>query len=203
MPTPDDPMVRLIRQLSRLPGVGRRSAERMAISLARDAGTQKQDLIAALERVAAEIAACSRCGNLTPKSADPCRLCTDPDRDRRILCVVEDPGDIARIEQAGGYQGLYHALMGKLSPMRGEGIPHLRLQALIRRVRDEQIQEVLLALNADVESDATAGFLRDALENSPTRISRLAMGLPAGSGLAFSDPITIARAIQGRTDFAP
>jgi recombination protein RecR len=196
-------MLRLIQLLGRLPGVGRRSAERMAIRLARDPGTLKQDLVAALERVTAEITACGRCGNLTARSADPCRLCTDPARDRQLLCVVEDPGDIVRIEQAGGYRGLYHALMGKLSPMRGEGPAQIRLQALVRRIPEEQIREVVLALNADVESDATAAFLRETLADTPVHLSRLALGLPAGSGLAFSDPITIARAIQGRTDFNP
>lgn len=198
-----EPLGELIRLLSRLPGVGRRSAERMAVRLARDSGTLKQDLVHALERVAAEVVVCSRCGNLTDRASDPCGLCTDAKRDHRILCVVEDPGDIARIEQAGGYRGLYHALMGKLSPMHGAGISHLRVQALEGRIREEGIHEVVLALNADVESEATASFLQEVLATHPVRLSRLGLGLPAGSGVAFADPITIARAMEARTSLDP
>ena len=116
------------------------------------------------------------------------------------LCVVEDPGDIMLIERAGGYRGRYHALMGKISPMKGDGIDDLRVDSLLRRVKEEKFEEVILALNSDVESDATASFLHDALAGVGAKVSRLAFGVPAGSGLMYSDPVTLSRAIQGRTE---
>lgn len=195
---PPDPLAALIKVLARLPGVGRRSAERMAIRLARDTGTFKHDLVAALGAVAEQVTGCSACGNLTLKSENPCPLCTDVRRDRAVVCVVEDPGDIALIEKAGTYRGLYHAMMGKLSPMRGEGVPSLRLQSLLKRIDEEGVKEIILALNADVESDATAGYLHEVLAGRDVRVSRLALGLPAGGGISYADPITLSRAIEGR-----
>ncbi len=111
---------------------------------------------------------------------------------------MEDPGDITLIEKAGAYRGLYHAMMGKLSPMRGEGVPTLRLQTLLKRIDEEGIQEIILALNADVESDATASYLSEVLAGREVRVSRLALGLPAGGGVSYADPITLSRAIEGR-----
>jgi recombination protein RecR len=197
MPSPD-PLAALIKVLARLPGVGRRSAERMAIRLARDSATFKQDLVAALRAVEEQVTGCSACGNLTLKSENPCLLCTDPRRDRSVVCVVEDPGDIALIEKAGSYRGLYHAMLGKLSPMRGEGVPSLRLQSLLKRIDQEGVKEIILALNADVESDATASYLHEVLGSREVAVSRLALGLPAGGGVSYADPLTLSRAIQGR-----
>ena len=193
-----DPLARLTTALSRLSGIGRRSAERIAIKLARDPGTLIKDLILALQEVESNLKACSRCGNITLRTEDPCRICTDPRRDGRLLCVVEDPSDISTLEKAGEFHGRYHALMGKLSPMKGEGLPNLRVESLIKRIQDEKIEEVILALNSDVESDATASFLAHALGGLPIRISRLAFGIPAGSEISYSDPVTLSRALQGR-----
>ncbi len=189
---------RLRSCLSRLPGVGKRSAERMAMRLVRQPDGLLADLILALQDVRRSVKCCSRCGNVTPVEADPCRLCTAPRRDAGVLCVVEDPSDIVSLEASGGYQGRYHALMGKLSPMRGEGPATLRVQALLQRVEDEKFEEVILALSTDVEGDSTAAFLRELLEQKKVRVSRLAFGLPAGSGIAYSDAVTLSRAIKGR-----
>ena len=192
------PLTRLIALLARLPGVGRRSAERMAVKLARDEGTLIRDLIQALSEVDKNIKVCSRCGSMTLKSEDPCALCTDPRRDDRLLCVVEDPADIALLEKSGEFHGRYHALMGKISPMKGEGVRELRVESLLKRVEHDSVREIILALNSDVESDATAMFIRHALSGKPVTVTRLAFGIPAGSEIAYSDAVTLSRALKGR-----
>lgn len=184
--------------LARLPGVGRRSAERMAMKLARDGSGFIRNLMDALAEVQEEVCVCTSCGGLTEKSRNPCSLCTDSRRDGRMLCVVEDPGDILLIERAGDYRGRYHSLMGKLSPMKGEGLGDLRVDALIKRIESDGVQEVILALGTDVESDATAAFLSHSLTGRKIRVSRLAFGIPAGSDLSYADPVTLARALKGR-----
>jgi recombination protein RecR len=196
-----EPLAKLCALLARLPGVGRRSAERMALALVRDGGALAGDLASAIQDVKQRVVACSRCGNTTLKSDDPCRLCTDPRRDDSIVCVVEDPSDIAVIERAGAFKGRYHALMGKLSPQRGEGFDSLRLDSLLQRVERDHVKEVILALNADVESDATASFIRQALTGRLVRVTRLARGIPAGSGLAYTDSVTLGSALANREAF--
>jgi len=191
---------KLTRALSKLPGVGRRSAERMAMKLAADPEGLIMPLMAALEETRQTVAFCSRCGAMTESDRDPCRLCTDPARDGSSVCVVEDPSDIVALESTGAYTGRYHALMGKLSPMRGEGPNDIRIRALVRRIKEEGIKEVLLALNTDVESEATAGLIGDILKSRGIRTTRLAYGIPAGSGIRYADTITLDRAIRGRQD---
>lgn len=195
-----DPLSPLVACLSKLPGVGRRSAERMAVRIARDRGTLKRDLVAALEEVESTVCECRLCGNLTLRTEDPCRICSDPGRANGQLCVVQDPGDITNLERAGGFKGRYHALMGKLSPMQEQGPAQLRLRSLVERIGSEQIQEVILALNSDVEGDATARFLLETLEHRQVKVTRIAFGIPAGSGIGYSDPVTLARAMEGRRD---
>jgi len=189
---------RLSGRLARLPGVGRRTAERMAYRLARDPEGLLAELVEALHGVADEVRCCSRCGSLTGLRDDPCPLCADPRRDGALLCVVEDPADILSIEKCGGYTGRYHALLGKLSPAGNTGPADIRLEALIGRVDAESVREVVLALNTDVESDATCSYIRDRLKDRPVRVTRLAAGLPAGSGIVYADSVTLARAIRGR-----
>lgn len=189
---------RLVKALGKLPGVGRRSAERMAMRLAVGPRDLIDELLAALTFVQASVTGCARCGSPTLVDEDPCRLCTSANRDDGLLCVVEDPADIATIERSGGFRGRYHALMGTLSPAKAHGPGNLRVASLVQRVRDEQIGEVVLALNTDVEGDATASFLEDTLCGQNVRISRLAFGLPAGSGIRYSDPVTLERAFRGR-----
>ncbi len=192
---------RAIACFSKLPGIGRRSAERMAMKLVGDRAGLLKDLIVALQAIAEQIGCCSRCGALTTRDQDPCRFCTDANRDGSVLCVVEDPSDVLQIENAGGYRGRYHVLMGKLSPMQGTGVGQLRLDALTLRLKSEPIREVILALNADVESEATASMIRDLLAGSTVKVTRPAMGIPAGSGIAYSDAVTLARAIGSRQPF--
>lgn len=187
---------RLSRALAELPGVGRRSAERMALAIARDPALAGE-MATSLREVSETICGCERCGAITGRDENPCRLCTDTRRDGTIICVVEEPTDIVLIEKTG-YRGRYHALMGKISPMEGQGPADLRIEALLRRVADEGVREVILALNTDVESDATAQFVADQLRSCGVRLSRLAFGLPVGSGIAYTDAVTLSRAFQGR-----
>ncbi len=189
---------RLAECLARLPGVGRKTAERMAMRLVEDPDGLLRALIAALDAAGATVRFCGRCGAVTTVERDPCRLCTDPGRDDAVLCVVETPSDIAALERSGAFRGRYHALMGKISPMKGEGPEQLRIGALIKRVKAGGIAEVILALNTDVESDGTAAYLADVLRPCNVVVSRLAYGLPAGSGILYSDPVTLSRALKGR-----
>ncbi len=196
-----EPLAQLISRLSRLPGVGRRSAERMAYRLATGPATLRQDLVQALQVVQEQVVRCSRCGQLTLRTQDPCAICTDNERNHRWLCVVTEAAAIAQIEAAGVFRGIYHCLNGKLSPLNGTDLPPPKLAALLHRIRQEEMEEVLLALDADVESDATASYLQDQLAPTGARITHLAFGLPAGSGLAYSDPVTLARALHGRQHY--
>lgn len=195
-----DPLGQLTDALCKLPGIGRRTAERLAVHLARNPSGAARELAEAVEAARSRLTACTLCGSVTAKEENPCRLCSDARREDAILCVVEDPSDIALLERSGEYHGRYFALMGKLSPMRGEGIGELRLPALLERAA--KTKEVLLALNCDVESEATASYLRHVLSQKFPRlkISRLALGIPAGSAIAYSDPVTLGRAIRGRTE---
>ncbi len=146
------------------------------------------------------IACCKRCGNMTRTAENPCKLCIKPRRDAHILCVVETPADIMKIEQSGGFHGRYHALMGKLSPMHGTSAADLRVDRLLHRISSEEIEEVLIALGTDVESDATASYLKEVLATREVKVSRLAFGLPVGSAIEYSDATTLARAIFGRQE---
>lgn len=184
--------------LRRLPGIGRRSAERIAYRLIRDPEGLLSALVHALKDLRDHVRLCPQCGNLMAAEEDRCRLCTDPRRDGAVLCVVEDPDDIQALEKSGGYHGRYHALFGKISPMHGTGPADLRIAALLSRIAVEGIEEVVLALNTNVESDATAGYLAEILRTRNVRTTRLAFGLPAGSGIAYSDSVTLARALKGR-----
>ena len=192
---------RLVSCLNKLPGIGRRSAQRIAFELAARHGNLLQDLAASLLEVAKGTAVCSLCGGITRSDENPCSYCADSSRDPSVLCVVETSMDIILIESTGSYSGRYHVLGGKISPMRGTGTDDLRIDALRRRLQTEKISEIILALNSDVESDATASMLKDMLNGSGITISRPAMGMPAGSGIAFIDRITLNNAIQNRQTF--
>jgi recombination protein RecR len=190
----------LIRALSRLPGLGRRSAERAALALVRRPDPLLDDLARALQQARESIRCCDTCGAFTTHEANPCRLCSDVSRDDSLLCVVEEPSDILSIERSGGFRGRYHALMGKLSPAKQTGPAELRLQALAVRVAAGRVTEVLLAISTDMEGDATAGFIAEMLRLRGVRVTRLAFGLPTDSGVAYSDPLTLKRAIGGRVE---
>jgi recombination protein RecR len=196
---PMESLDRLKLLLAKLPGVGRRSADRMAVAIARNREGYLNDLAATMLQVGKDIVSCKLCGSMTSVDENPCRLCTDTRRDDSLLCVVEDPGDIELIERAGIYRGRYHALMGKLSPGRGEGPGTMRLPSLIQRIQSGTVSEVILALNSDVESDATAHFIAEKINSDSVKVTRLARGIPAGSGLAYADPVTLEAAMKNRT----
>ncbi len=188
---------RLSAALSKLPGIGRRSAERMALRLVLDRKQMMSELIAAMDEAQRELCCCSLCGSITSVDSDPCRLCTNLQRDD-VLCVVETPNDIMMIERSGSFHGRYHALMGKLSPMKGDGVGDLRFDVLRKRLADNKFSEVILALSTDVEGDSTAAYISDMLKNFEIKISRIASGLPSGSGIIYSDSLTLSRALDGR-----
>lgn len=192
------PIDNLIRALAKLPGLGRRSAERAALALIRRPDLLLDTLVSALQEARATVCCCSVCGGFTSKGHTPCKLCTDAARDDSLLCVVEEPSDIFSIERSGGFSGRYHALMGKLSPAKLTGPSDLRLKELGQRVAAGRVKEVLLALSTDMEGDATAGYIGELLKPSGVRVTRLAFGLPADSGVGYSDPLTLKRAITGR-----
>ncbi len=168
--------------------------------VADDGGALLRDLAGALREASEQVRLCVRCGGITTATEPVCRLCTSGQRDGHVICVVEEPGAIGAIEASGAFRGRYHALFGRLSPMHGEGPKDLRLDALVARIADEGIQEVVLALGTDVESEATSAYIRERLRTLPVRVTRLASGLPAGSGPMYADVVTLARAVQGRRE---
>ena len=194
-----EPIEDLTRALARLPGLGRRSAARAALALLREPARLLEPLAWSLKTARDSVVCCSRCGAFTVKGDDPCALCTDPTRDASVICVVEDPSDIVPIESSGAFRGRYHVLGGKLSPVRRIGPDALRFQELGARIVAESISEVLVAVSTDMEGDATAGYLAEFLEPSHVKVTRLAFGLPADSGVSYSDPLTLRRAINSRT----
>ena len=189
---------RIAAALGKLPGIGRRSAERMAYRLAWEPDGVMRELAQALRDAQENVRLCVQCGNITTVAEMPCRLCTHPNRDGTLLCVVQDPSDIVAIERTGAFKGRYHALMGIISPMHGEGPGDIRLNALLKRIESEGFTEIILALGSDVESEATSNYIAELLKGKPVRVTRLASGLPVGSGVGYSDAVTLSRALKGR-----
>ena len=194
------PISELEKCLSKLPGLGRRSAQRAALALVREKERILHPLVAALQNAASDVICCSRCGAFTTRACDPCDYCTNATREGHLLCVVEDPSDILSIESSGVVSGRFHVLGGKLMPARRMGPEKLRINELKDRITREGIREVLLALSTDMDGDATAGYLAEVLHEAGVKVTRLAFGLPADSGIAYSDPLTLRRAIRGRMD---
>ena len=193
-----EPLENLIHALAKLPGFGRRSSERAALALVRRPEVLLNNLIQALEEARDNVCLCYRCGAFTTHEANPCPLCTRSDREDTLLCVVEDPADIQLIEAAEAFKGRYHALMGKLSPGLQTGTSELRITELLERVRNEGIREIILALPTDLDGEATANYIAEKVRPYDVRVTRLAFGLPAGSAIAYADPLTLRRAIRGR-----
>lgn len=192
------PIAELEKCLSRLPGLGRRSASRAALALVREKERLLKPLVEALEIAAGQVCCCSKCGAFTVAAKNPCQLCTDELRDGTVLCVVEEPADILPIESSGAFNGRYHTLGGKLAPARRMGPEKLRFSELVDRVVREGVVEVLVAVSTDMDGDATAGYIAEILSGTGAKVTRLAFGLPADSGIAYSDPLTLKRAIRGR-----
>ncbi len=190
------PVQLLIGLLSKLPGIGKRGAERIALHLLKASPDASRQLAQAILETKSKIRNCSRCGNYTEQ--DPCEICASPSRDSKSICVVEGPNDILNLERTAAFRGVYHALMGRISPLNEVGPEKLRIGALLDRVRNEKPAEVILALGADVESEATAHYLAEQLKPLGVNVSRIGLGLPAGSALESADEVTLSRALEGR-----
>ncbi len=187
----------LVAHLKRLPGIGLRSAERIAVALLRDGSHFPRDLARAIDTAKSGVTACTDCGFFL-SAGQACTLCSDPARDASLLCVVEQPTDILPLDRSGAFSGHYHVLGGRLSPLDGVHPEDLRIAPLLARIGQGHVAEVILAVGSDVEGEATANFLSQTLACLPVRITRLAQGLPAGGGLDSADELTLFRALQGR-----
>ena len=191
----------LIAELKRMPGVGPRSAERIALWMIQSRDARPGEIARAIGEVTQTIKPCPRCGFFTTEAL--CELCADPARDAALLCVVEQPTEILPIERTGAFRGRYHALGGRISPLDHVAPEDLRIDALIERIKAEAPAEIILALGADVEGEATANYLAGLLRELPVTVTRLAQGMPAGSGLEHADELTLSRAMTGRTKIGP
>jgi len=196
-----EPVTRLIDELKRLPGIGHKSAQRVAFHLLKASLEETDRLVVAIRDVKDRIIFCSICNNLT--DADPCRYCSSPTRDRSIICVVEEPYNLVAIEKTREYRGLYHVLHGALSPIRGMGPDELRIRNLIERLRPDEhgesvVEEIILATNPNTEGEATANYLARLLKPLGLRVTRIAMGLPVGSDLEYADEVTMYKALSNR-----
>jgi recombination protein RecR len=190
------PLVRLIKDLSKLPGVGEKTATRLALHILRSPYDAAKGLSQSILEVKDKVRLCSVCFGLA--DTDPCRLCVNPNRDRSAVCVVEQPSDLVALERSGAFKGLYHVLHGALSPMNGIGPDDLKIKELISRVANNEIQELVLATNTNVEGEATASYLVQCLKAYPVRVTRIASGVPMGSDLKYLDEVTIKRAMERR-----
>jgi recombination protein RecR len=188
---------RIIQSLSRLPGIGRKSAARIAYWLLKSDPHITRQLAEQLQTLHSSIKKCSVCGNYTEQ--DPCAICSSTNRDRSLICVVENPQDVQIIEETREYDGLYHVLGGAISPMNGVGAEDLSIGKLMQRVSDQSVTEVILATNPTVEGDTTALYLQRMLKERGVAVSRLASGLPVGGDLEYADRMTLARSLKGRT----
>jgi recombination protein RecR len=197
-----EPMARLIEELTKLPGVGAKSAQRFAFHILRATDEDAAALAEAVRGLKASLRLCSICNNVT--DIDPCAYCSSPTRNKRLVCVVEEPTSIAAVERArgaeGSYQGVYHVLHGTLSPLHGVGPDQLRTSTLISRVERGEVDEIIVATSPTLEGEATAHWLATALHGFPIRITRIATGVPAGSDIEYADEVTMARAMEGRRE---
>jgi recombination protein RecR len=189
---------RLIERLQKLPGIGAKSAQRLAYHVLRTPREDADLLCAAIQDVKERVTYCTVCNNIT--DVDPCRFCADDRRERHVICVVEEPQNVAAIEKTREFRGLYHVLMGALSPLQGVGPDDLKIKGLLSRVADGGVTEVVLATNPNVEGEATALYLARLLKPLGLRVTRIATGIPVGSDIEYADEITMSKAMAGRRD---
>lgn len=191
------PVLKLIDEFGRLPGIGPKSASRLAFYLLRSAPEQSTALAEALQELHEKVVFCSRCFNIT--ESNPCPICTDEGRDQKLICVVEAPLDVLAIERTGDFYGTYHVLHGAIAPVEGIGPEDLKIAELIDRVRKESSTEIIVATNPNMEGEATAMYILRQLEGSSVSVTRLARGLPVGGDLEYADEVTLSRALAGRS----
>ena len=194
-----EPLTRLVEQLQRLPGIGAKGAQRLAFHVLKNPREDADRLCEAIRDVKERVTYCSVCNNIT--DTDPCVYCTGPTRDARLICVVEEPQNVTVVEKTQGFKGLYHVLMGALSPLHGVGPDDIKIKGLLSRVADGSVEEVILATNPTVEGEATALYLARLLKPLGVRVTRIAMGIPVGSDLEYADEVTMTRAMEGRREF--
>ncbi len=193
-----EPLARLIDELKRLPGIGQKSAQRIAFHLQRAAREDAERLAKAILDAKDKIRLCSLCNNFTEN--DPCDFCTNPGRDPAVICVVETPYNVVAIEKTREFRGLYHVLHGVISPLQGVGPDQLKLKNLIDRLKGAKVQELIVATNPNVEGEATAVYLSKLVKPLGVKVTRIAMGIPVGSELEFADEVTMLKAIEGRRE---
>ena len=193
-----DPLGKLIEQLQRLPGIGSKSAQRLAFHILKTPREEVERLADAMRDVKDRVTYCSTCSNIT--DIDPCFYCTHPARDGRIICVVEEPENVTAVEKTRQFNGLYHVLMGALSPLHGVGPDDLKIKELLTRVGAGTVEEIILATNPNVEGEATAIYLAKLLKPLGVRVTRIAMGVPVGSDLEYADEFTMTKAMEGRRE---
>jgi recombination protein RecR len=193
-----EPMVRLIDELKKLPGIGGKTAQRLAFHILRSSDEDAESLAVAVRDVKASLRLCSLCNNIT--DIDPCLYCSSATRNQRLVCVVEEPTNIASIEKTRNFNGVYHVLHGTISPLHGVGPEHLRISNLMSRVEQQQVDEVIIATNPTVEGEATATYLSGQLRRAGLRVTRIATGVPVGSDIEYADEITMLKAMEGRRE---
>ena len=198
MPDFAEPLARLITEFKRLPGIGQKSAQRIAFHILRATREEAEHLAAALLDVKDKLGLCRVCNNIS--ESDLCIYCRDPNRDSKVICVVEEPPNIVGIETTRQFEGRYHVLHGALSPLRGIGPEALKIKGLVERIGQGEIQEVIIATNPTVEGEATAVYLARLLKPLGVKVTRIAMGIPVGSDLEFADEVTISKAMEGRRE---
>jgi recombination protein RecR len=191
-----EPITRVVEALAGLPGIGPKTAQRLAFFLLRQPQETSSALAEAIRQLKEAVQFCGECGNVT--DVDPCAICRSERRDRSLICVVEDPLAVLSLERTRAYTGLYHVLHGALDPLHGVSVEDLKVEELVRRLSDGAVREVILATNPDVEGDATAGYLERRLRPLGVQVTRLARGLPVGGDLEYADEVTVARALENR-----
>ena len=192
-----DPLIRLVEELQRLPGIGPKGAQRLAFHILKTPREETDRLASAVREVKERVTYCSICSNIT--ESDPCAYCRAADRDQRVICVVEEPQNVGAIEKTGEFKGVYHVLMGTLSPLQGIGPDDLKIKSLLSRVGNG-VTEVILATNPTVEGEATAIYLTRLIKPLGVRVTRIAMGVPVGSDLEYADEVTMHKAMEGRRE---